>query len=72
LAVVLNTHLVPEQSAVTCISIWVAGSTGIDVTAELDAAMADPQGVSAAASSAAAPAAMCRFIVRKVSVHYSS
>jgi hypothetical protein len=72
LAVVLNTHLVPAQSAVTCISIWVAGSTGIEVTAELDAAEADALGVSAAASSAAEPAAMSRFIVRKVSVRYSS
>jgi hypothetical protein len=38
----------------------------------LDAAEADALGVSAAASSAAEPAAMSRFIVRKVSVRYSS
>jgi hypothetical protein len=72
LAVVLNTHLVPEQSAVTCISIWVAGSTGIEVVAELDAAEADALGVSTAASSAPALAAVIRFIVRKVSLRYSS
>src|SRR6476619_4692486 len=39
LAEVLNVHLVPAQSALTCISIWVAGSTWIDVTAELAAAV---------------------------------
>ena len=41
LAVVLNTQRFAAQSAVTCISIWVAGSTGIEVVAELDAAVAD-------------------------------
>jgi len=72
LAVVLNVHLVPAQLAVTCISIWVAGSTGIEVTAELDAAEADAVGASAAASIAAAPAAVSRFIVTKLAVPYSS
>ena len=72
LAVVLNTHRFAAQLAVTCISIWVAGSTGIEVVAELDAAEADAAGVSTAASSAAALAAVSRFIVRKVSVRYSS
>jgi hypothetical protein len=57
---------------VTCISIWVAGSTGIEVVAELDAAVADAGCASTAVSSAAALAAVSRFIVRKVSVRYSS
>ena len=74
LAVVLNVHLPSActQLAVTCISIWVAGSTGIEVLAELDAAEADAVGASDAASSAAAPAAVSRFIVTKLAVPYSS
>jgi hypothetical protein len=67
LAVVLKEHLSAMQLAVTCISIWVAGSTGIDVVAELDAAVANAGCVSTAISSAAAVAAVIRFIVRKVS-----
>ena len=72
LAVVLKVHLPAVQSAFTCISIWVAGSTGIEVTAELDAAEADAMGASTAVSSAAAPAAVSRFIVSNVSIRYSS
>ena len=50
----------------------VAGSTGIEVTAELDAAEADAVGASTAVSIAAAPAAVSRFIVTKLAVPYSS
>src|ERR1700754_1120473 len=62
-AVVLKVHLPAVQSALTCISIWVAGSTGIEVTAEFDAADAGVAGASTAANSAAALAAVIRFIV---------
>ncbi|BBX34092.1 hypothetical protein MMAGJ_33740 [Mycolicibacterium mageritense] len=66
LALVRNVHMVPAQLASTCISIWVAGSTGIDAVAELDAAEADAGLVNAAAvSRAAALAAVSLFIVKK-------
>src|SRR5690242_14359719 len=67
LAVVLNVHLFAAQSAVTCISIWVAGSTGIEVVAVLDAAEANAGCASTAVSNVATLAAVIRFIVRKVS-----
>src|ERR1700747_1979241 len=53
-AVVLNVHVDPAQFAVTCISIWFAGSTGTEVTPEWDAAAADAGNASAAAVSTAA------------------
>jgi hypothetical protein len=58
--------------AVTCIWIWVAGSTGIEETPVLDAAVAGGALMSAAAASAVAHAAASRFIVMKVSPRYSS
>jgi hypothetical protein len=61
-----------SQFAVTCIWIWVAGSTAIDVVPVFDAAVAVAGCVSTAVSNAAAPAAASRFIVKKVSPRYSS
>ncbi|GFG54502.1 hypothetical protein MAGR_59430 [Mycolicibacterium agri] len=60
------------QLALTCISIEVAGSTGIEVVAEFAAAEACAGAISAAIVSAPALAAASRFIAKNLSRRYSS